>query len=553
MSGIATTLNNAYVGMPMFALPDAADEFAMDGSISAGDRGTDQSHVSEPQADVFEMEASLAPVVERSMTHADASASDEMGLSLPQVRVGNLTQPQKVWKPPRWTWNPLRLQGSVESTNGIAMLGGTLTVASCFIAEEMFPGHGLYALLGGMFCTLGIVKAVDHGAQRKHSVDECLHEVTARLGKDAVARLALGNDAISDRDYRRALGQIARDWMALNPVDQAAYLRADRLSARCQLEGPIVVNKQKTPISTGFALLYLLERFHGMGEMGAQQEMHHSSPMLEQWNKDYRATLKNGTGGKTKLIFKTEDSDVPEVHMAVKLAAIPAARRALLGVSRKQYERMVKDAMAEWKVLNPVRRGMAHIADRLMENVGSDVAIDLSANWWAIAPGFVLKGMIERLGMTDVFTDGTEHDPAVWYQRYLNAESARPLKVSIAKTMDVQQTVAGLLLGIPQVRQALKTLSGTTYDKALRELVREWNGQHSRAKARYLSHDRLQGFIDNKTGTISPGFIVHRFCERYIGIGENAVRKQFKLDAKVRDELETWYRSYINALNGGTK
>ncbi len=432
------------------------------------------------------------------------------------------------------------------------MLGSTLTVASCFIAEEMLPGHGLYVLLGGMLCTLGIIKAVDYGAQWKHSVDECLHEVTARLDQDDVARIALGDDAISDRDYRRALGQIARDWMALNPVDQAAYLRADRLSARGQAQGAIIVNRQKTPISTGFALLYLLERFHGMGEMGAQQEMHHSSPMLEQWNKDYRSQLVKGTGGETKLIFKTEDSAVPEVHMAVKLAAIPAARRALRGVPRKQYERMVKDAMAEWKVLNPVRRGMAHIADRLMENVGSDVAIDLSANWWAIAPGFVLKGMIERLGMTDVFTDGTSHDPAAWYARYRKERvraSSMPLSIKGTLTGDAKQAVSVELMKIPQVRRAVAAISGKAYDRALQTLAQEWKRHNPIAKARYVALDRSQGL--HARDDVSPGFIAQRFCERYLGMGEKAARERFKLDAKVRDELEIWYTSYLNALNGG--
>ncbi len=583
MSGIATALSNAYFGAPMFSLPDAADAFGMRLDASASDISVGHSFDSQFQGDAFEGESQsvMTAVKERPDTaslkflcaprehHAMVVKKQGQPVSLPDpmaVRVNDFPESKKERR------NYIAFDGKGHIIGGanfavLWCLAGSMMLSVEVDGDDAFRNAWPYVMLGGNVAAHMLFALVNSllthqrnwvqllGKTVTRSRHTALHEQHAMndVSSHPIMEQVLGSD-ISQKEYLSALSVNLHEWNTLNPVEQGTYLRADRRSGLDVQEEPIVLQSHGTPVSVGFHLRRLLERFHGLGDVGAQQELKEASSELKKWHEDYRVGLE--ARGNDDTDFRTNDTQIPEMAIGVKLADIPTAQRALRGVSRKQYERMIKGIIKQWETLNPIQRGTLHIADRLMGIAMEEHSIDLSPNWWTISPSFVVKEMVERLGMKDVFTDGAPSDSALWYRRYSECwarAATHPIDVTVKKGVDSLSAISVHLLQIPEIRRALLNVSMKEYRTVVSTIVGDWSGMNVIARKSHLNADRKSGFLSDidQMNVVSPGFIAQRFCERYLGIGENAVRKQFKLDAKVRKDLESWYTSYLSKLNGG--
>ncbi len=547
--------------------------FAADGdAFEAGDPGT-VAVVNRP-ANNTSLASLFAPCAHHAMVRNDSAI---------EINVSRLQEPQKPKRKGKdrlWHFYPGKAVGEYVYRNdeigpvdwlvpvdmngtGLALTTMWVVGAAGMVAIAAFATSGIELIFyeaGAWLFNKTCGNAVAHGREwmkiARHTLTQGTFGQENSSIKDVlaqpIAKQAIGSE-ISQTEYRSALFANVREWNKLNPVEQAAFLRADRRSGFDYRKEPIVLQSRGTPVSVGFNLQRLLERFHGLGGVGAQQEMEGASQELSKWHRDYRAKLENGGEDTTK--FRTDKSHIPAMAIGAKLAAIPAARRALRGVPRKQYEGMVKAVIKEWKTLNPVQRGTLHIADRLMGIATEEHGIDISPSWWTISTGFALMRMIGRLGLADVVAEGASKGPGVWYQRYsayLAEASTHPLDLSVKKGMDSKSVISAHLLQIPEVRSALLNLSMKEYRAVIDRITSEWRKTNEVSQIDHLETDKKNGLLSDiqGAGLISPGFIARRFCERYLGMGEKAVRERFKLDAKVREKLEAWYRSYLDALDG---
>ncbi len=582
MSGIAHYLTNAYTWAPtvpdLFNM-DAVQTMPME-AFDLGDAGEVQvapsvemagdAFVAKPKPVAVAVKerpntASLETFFASREHHAmvvstgDSLAPAEDPVTLSVTKAVKAPKPSK--EKPLWTWNPVTILtkgGFVSSVASKAFLVG-LWIEGCSTlnvivqddsrrVEESLEGMAVGALLlGTTYC---FANAWEHcpdwmeALGRQMTKDLRAQEaLDGKLRNDGVARLML-DEGLSDREYQLTLNAVVKQWKQLNPVEQAAFLRADAIAGHGGSVKPVVLQGSETPVSVGLALQRLADRYKGM-------ELTHAAEQVQTWNKAYEAKWQNATHERISVTSGRKRDRA--VTIAARLANIPAARRTLRGVEPKVYRGLVRDAAKQWKRLNPMQQGIAHIADRLMETPSaSGSGISLTPKWESMAPGFVLAHMIERLGMTDLVIGSDAHDPVVWYGRYqqaLQQAQTHPVKTSVR--FDARRSrvnIDAYLLQMPEVRSVFATLTPGQYRRAIGALVKEWYAINGVRKAHYRTHDMRKGLVPDDDDAISPSFIALRFCERYLGMGEKGTRERFKLDAKVREELEAWYRSYREAL-----
>ncbi len=442
-----------------------------------------------------------------------------------------------------------------------AGLGGMIAAPIISVAVFNTGLAGTVAVESGMwlfnkFCG----NAVVHGGEwmrvlfPRSFISKQMKGATQALLKEELMGSVVGDD-VGQRTYHDLQKQYIREWSEKNPVEQAVFLRADRIKANEKSDTPILLCQSRSPVSVGFLMCRFIEQMYGMGGIAQDVISRKPSSTIDDWHAQYKNMLDNESQRQVK--FSTEDTHVPEMVIGAKLAAIPAARRALMGVSKKQYRRMLGRIIGEWARFNPISCGVFHAVDHQMNVVPETDPVMVSSHWLGMSPGFVLMRLIERLGIEDVVTTGDANDPAVWHAAYTKMGMAklqkRALTISVNKDADGNDAIALGLMREPRIRAALMHFSKAEYRGMIKKIVGEWNGVNLFSRRRHVKTDIGQGLLppDSDGNAISPGFIARRFCERYLGMGEKGTREQFKFDAEVRNKLEAWYRSYMRALEGG--